>query len=49
MTTILGSFTYFEEFEGKAIPLFKVNMRVFNLLKEFILNDLSTLYMTQNL
>lgn len=30
---------YFEDIEGKTIPLFKVNMRVFNLLKEFILND----------
>lgn len=30
---------YFEEAEGKTIPLFKINMKVFNLLKEFILND----------
>lgn len=35
---------YFEELEGKVIPLFKVNMRVFNLLKEFILNDGMDLY-----
>lgn len=35
---------YFEELDEKAIPLFKVNMRVFNLLKEFILNDGMDLY-----
>lgn len=30
---------YFEELEGKTIPPFKVNMKVYNLLKDFIIND----------
>ena len=29
---------YFEKLEGKSIPQFKVNIRIANLLREFIIN-----------